>query len=68
LHAADDIKSAPWKVAIAAHLKAATTVTNPWLAAQLHMGAPEGVSRYVSELREGKRAKAEKTLSCLTRS
>jgi putative transposase len=66
-HVADDIKSAPWKVAIAAHLKATTTVTNPWLAAQLHMGAPEGVSRYVSELREGKRATAEKTLSFLTR-
>jgi putative transposase len=63
---ANDIKSAPWKVAIAAHLKATTTVTNPWLATQLHMGAPEGVSRYVTELREGKRPEAEKLLSALT--
>jgi putative transposase len=65
-HVADDIKSAPWKVAIAAHLKATTTVTNPWLAAQLHMGAPEGVSRYVSELREGKRQDAAELLKRLT--
>jgi REP element-mobilizing transposase RayT len=64
---AGDIKSAPWKVAIAAHLKAATTVSNPWLAAQLHMGAPEGVSRYVTELREGKRPDAAKLIVRLER-
>lgn len=60
-----EIKSSPWKVAIAAHLKATTTATNPWLAAELHMGAPEGVSRYVSELREGKRPEAERYLKVL---
>jgi putative transposase len=60
--APNDIKSAPWKVAIATHLKATTTVTNPWLAAQLHMGAPEGVSRYVTELHEGKRDEAAELL------
>jgi putative transposase len=65
-HADSDIKSAPWKVAIAAHLKATTTGTNPWLAAQLRMGAPEGVSRYVSELREGKRLDAALIFKDLT--
>lgn len=61
------IKSAPWKVAIAAHLKETTTVTNPWLAAQLGMGAPEGVSRYVSELHEGQRAEAKQLLARLAK-
>jgi hypothetical protein len=36
-------KSAPWKVAVAAHLKATTQVENRWLAAQLHMGSPVAV-------------------------
>ena len=62
---AGDIKSAPWRVRIAAHLKATTTVTNPWLASQLHMGAPEGVSRYVTELHDVKRLAAEMLLSHL---
>jgi len=50
-----DRKASDWKVAIAAHLRATTTVKNPWLAEQLHMGDPDGVSRYVSEARQGKR-------------
>ncbi len=58
--AESEIKSAPWKVAIAAHMKSATTVTNLWLAENLHMGAPEGVSRYVAELRKGQRGEAAK--------
>ena len=55
---ASDRKAAPWKVAVAAHLKQHSTVTNPWLAQALQMGAPEGVSRYVDELRLGSRAPA----------
>jgi len=51
-------KAAAWKVAIAAHLRAISTVKNPWLAGKLHMGDPDGVSRYVSELRKGKRPEA----------
>ena len=53
-----DQKAAPWKVAVAAHLKQHSTVTNPWLAQALRMGAPEGVSRYVAELKLGRRAPA----------
>lgn len=41
-------KSADWKLAIAAALKARTTVTNRWLATALHMGNLYEVSRKVS--------------------
>ena len=51
-------KAAPWKIAIATHLKQHTTVTNPWLARRLHMGAPDGVSRYCTECRAGQRPEA----------
>jgi len=57
-----DAKSADWKVAIAAHLRAISTVKNPWLAEQLNMGDPDGVSRYVSELRRGKRPAASELM------
>jgi len=57
---ANDIKSAPWKIAVAAHLKSTTTVTNPWLAENLRMGAPEGVSRYVAEFLSGQRPEVGK--------
>ncbi|MCW5549920.1 MAG: transposase [Opitutaceae bacterium] len=40
-------KSADWKLAIAAALKARTTVTNRWLATTLHMGNLHEVSRKV---------------------
>jgi len=53
-----DAKSEDWKIAIAAHLKATTTVNNPWLAEKLEMGVPAGVSRYVGELEKGKRPAA----------
>ncbi|HEU5079196.1 MAG TPA: transposase [Opitutaceae bacterium] len=61
-----DKKSADWKVAIAAHLKAHTTAKNPWLAHQLNMGDPDGVSRYVSECRSGKRKQAKMLLAKIT--
>ncbi|MGH7945837.1 MAG: transposase [Opitutaceae bacterium] len=51
-------KGVAWKIAIAAHLKATTTVSNPWLAQTLHMGAPAVVSRYVAECKAGKRRNA----------
>lgn len=59
-------KAAAWKVAIAAHLRAISTVKNPWLAEKLNMGDPDGVSRYVSELRQGKRPEAAKLLRRIT--
>jgi putative transposase len=41
-------KSADWKVALAAQLKACTTVTNRWLSINMHMGSLHEVSRKVS--------------------
>lgn len=41
-------KSVPWKLAIAAAMKARTVVTNRWLSEQLHMGNLHEVSRKVS--------------------
>ncbi len=61
-----DRKASDWKVAIAAHLRATTTVKNPWLAEHLHMGDPDGVSRYVNECRQGKRTGAAKILKRIT--
>jgi putative transposase len=59
-------KSAAWKVAIAVHLRANSTVKNPWLAEQLRMGDPDGVSRYVSETKQGKRPAAAALLRQIT--
>jgi putative transposase len=50
------LKSADWKVAVAAVMKAQTTASNPWLATQLRMGAPSMVSRLAAECRQGLRA------------
>jgi REP element-mobilizing transposase RayT len=61
-----DKKAAPWKVAVAAHLKSASTVSNVWLAQQLRMGAPDGVSRYVGEARRGQRKESEKVMRKIT--
>lgn len=49
--AATEPKSAPWKVAIAAHLKQKTQASNRWLCEQLHMGTPVAVSQHVGWLR-----------------
>jgi hypothetical protein len=43
-------KSAAWKVAVAAHLKGTTDVSNGWLASQLDMGTPAYVSKHVGLL------------------
>ena len=47
-------KSADWKIAVAARLKATTNVSNGWLAEALRMGKPGSVSIYVSQVRRGK--------------
>ena len=46
-----DRKSAPWKVAIACHMKQRTQASNRWLCEMLHMGTPVGVSQLVGRLR-----------------
>jgi REP element-mobilizing transposase RayT len=58
-------KSAPWKVAIAAYLKATTDVSNPWLATQLNMGSPFYVSKHVGRLRHGINPEAHRLLQRL---
>jgi len=45
---AEDRKSARWKVAVAASLKARTTATNRWIGENLNMGGLHEVSRQVS--------------------
>jgi putative transposase len=49
-----DRKSAPWKVAIAAHLKEQSQASNRWLSEQLNMGSPVAVSQYTGLLRRAK--------------
>jgi len=46
-----DLKSARWKVMLAAVLKKKTSATNAWITDQLNMGTADAVSRYVSEFR-----------------
>lgn len=58
-------KSAPWKVAIAAYLKATTDVSNPWHATQLNMGSPFYVSKHVGRLRHGLHPEAHRLLQRL---
>lgn len=47
-----DRKSAPWKVAIARHLKETTDVSNSWLAEKLGMGSHFYVSKHVGLMRK----------------
>ena len=46
-----DRKTAPWKVALAAHLKQTTQARNAWLAQHLHMGRAEALSSHVAKHR-----------------
>jgi REP element-mobilizing transposase RayT len=48
---ATDLKSAKWKIMLAALLKQKSSATNIWIAGQLRMGTPDAVSRYVSEFK-----------------
>jgi len=57
-----EAKSADWKVAAAAWLKGRSLRGNGWLSSRLNMGTDSGVSRYVRELKEGKRSEAAKLL------
>ena len=57
--AAEEPKSAGWKVALASWMKGRTSVSNRWLGERLQMGPPDAVSRYAGELRLGKRPQAE---------
>jgi len=63
--ASADRKSAPWKVAVAAHLKATTQADNRWLAARLHLGSPTGVSFLTGKLRRGQSPEAVQLLAQL---
>jgi len=54
-----DPKSAPWKIAVATWLKQRSSVSNRWLSEQLGMGAPDAVSRYVSECLNSQRPAAQ---------
>jgi len=63
--AAADPKSAPWKMALAAWLKLRTSATNRWLTDRLRMGPPDAVSRYVGEVRAGKRPAAREIFNAL---
>ncbi|HAV14319.1 MAG TPA: transposase [Opitutae bacterium] len=49
-----DIKSADWKILIAAVLKSRTSATNGWIANNLNMGVPHAVSRYVGTFKANK--------------
>jgi REP element-mobilizing transposase RayT len=61
-----DRKSADWKIAVAAQLKATTNVSNGWLAEALRMGKPGSVSIYVSQVRRGKaRAAVQRQIQIL---
>ncbi|GAB5560007.1 MAG: hypothetical protein SynsKO_16540 [Synoicihabitans sp.] len=58
-------KSADWKVAIATFLKTNHLCKNGWISQNLDMGAEAAVSRYCSELIEGKRPEARRLYKLL---
>ena len=62
-----DRNSAPWKVAVAGHLKQSSQADNGWLAARLHMGKPGALSQYVGQMRRGFRPEAALLLAELIR-
>jgi putative transposase len=57
---AKDLKSADWKVGIAAFMKRHEMTTNAWLKDRLNMGTDAGVSRYATEAIAGSRPNAAK--------
>ncbi len=58
-------KSAPWKVAVASHLKETTDARNGWLASQLGMGSPIYVSKHVGLLLRSRSGEAQQWLDFL---
>jgi len=61
----DRRKSAPWKVAVAAHLKATTDVSNAWLAEKLIMGSGFYVSKHVGLARKNPKSPAAQLATAL---
>jgi putative transposase len=59
-------KASPRKVAIAVQLKKFTGAKNPWITAQLGMGDPDGVSRYVGQFRRGELPDVKRYLQKIT--
>jgi hypothetical protein len=59
-------KSAEWKVALAATMKARTTATNRWLGANLHMGGLHEVSRQASTWQRRRELRTDKAASMNT--
>lgn len=55
-----DPKSADWKVAVAFLLKRKLLCTNKWISDHVNMGAPASISRYCTQLENGKRTAAKK--------
>ncbi len=49
-------RGAPWKVALARHLRERYLVPNPWLSARLTMGTPNSLSSHLSRHRKNIRA------------
>jgi REP element-mobilizing transposase RayT len=58
--------SAPWKVAVAGHLKQSSQAGNGWLAVRLHMGKPGALSQYVGQMQRGFNPEAARLLAELT--
>jgi len=58
-------KSAPWKIAVAAHLKRTTQASNTWLTERLRMGSPVAVCQYGRQFRATNEA-AYRALNQLT--
>jgi REP element-mobilizing transposase RayT len=52
--AAEDLKGAAWKVAVAEALRRTTSAANGWIAGHLHMGTGGSVSKYLSLVGAGK--------------
>jgi len=46
-------KGAPWKIALARHLREQHLASHRWIAGRLHMGAPSSVQSLVSRHRQG---------------
>lgn len=57
-----DAKSAPWKVAIATHLKTRMLCRNGWIGEALSMGTESGVSRLATKAATGELREANKLL------
>ena len=56
-NAISDAKSATWKLAVAAWLKARTQAGNGWLSRRLHLGAPAAFSRNLTHYRRSIQSK-----------